>query len=59
MKKSKKTVTRKNKKAKFFVECIINNKDKEVKKSYFKSTKFDLIDASIIGPPPFKILKKN
>ena len=23
-------------------------------KSYFKSTKFDLIDASIIGPPPFK-----
>ena len=52
---AKKLSQEKIKKAKFFVECnpLSTIKIKKLK-SYFKSTKFDLIDASIIGPPPFR-----
>lgn len=40
---------------KFFIECnpLSSKKIKKIK-SYFKSTKFSVIDAAIIGPPPIK-----
>ena len=52
---AKKLSKEKIKKSTFFIECnpLSTIKVKKLK-SYFKSTKFDLIDASIIGPPPLK-----